>query len=191
MSGDTAGTIEVIAAKSDKRGGSLFVLQKTYVKTMMWLVARLLAAASVVDPVVRKEVLALPEGFSFTMRVRSGTTGMGLHRQGNRLRPIRGWRDVHYPLAFEYKHISHAFLVLGFVEATAVAFANDRITVDGNTSTAMKIIRALNRMEAIVLPRFIAQRAVKNYPDIGIKEKLVMALRVYWRLILDLFGADR
>ena len=85
---------------------------------------------------------------------------------------------------------SATFLVLGFVEGTAVAFANDRITVDGNTSIAMKIIRALNRMEVIVLPRFIAKRAVKTYPDIKLMEKLVLASRVYGRLVLDLFGAN-
>ena len=43
-------------------GGAPFAIQKLYVRLMMWLVARLLTEASVVDPLVRHEVLALPEG---------------------------------------------------------------------------------------------------------------------------------
>ena len=191
MPGDSASIDKVISTRSDRSGGVPYAFQKVYVRLMMWLVARLLAAASAVDPVVRKEVLTLPEDFSFTMRVRSGVAGMGLRRDGDRLKPIRAWDRQQYPLVFEYKHVTHAFLVLGFVEGTAVAFANDRITVDGNTSIAMKIIRGLNRMEVVVLPRIIAERAVKSYPDIGLMEKLGLAARVYGRLILDLFGADR
>jgi hypothetical protein len=172
-------------------GGMPFSFQKTYVRIMMWLVARLLAAASVVDPVVRREVLALPEDFSFTMRVRSGGVGMGLCRVRDRLLPVKDWENEDYPLIFEYKHVTHAFLVLGFVEGTAVAFANDRITVEGNTSIAMKIIRGLNRMEAVVLPKIIAQRAIKSYPEIGLVEKLVLAVRVYGRLVADLVGVGK
>jgi len=182
----------VTAAESsgERSEAAFFAVRKAYVRLMMWLVARLLAAASVADPIVRREVLALPEGFSFTMRVRSGTAGMGLHRDGDRLKPVKTWDQEQYPLVFEYKHMTHAFLVLGFVEGTAVAFANDRITVDGNTSIAMKIIRALNRMEVVVLPRVIANRAVKTYPDIGLMERLILAARVYGRFLLDLLGVD-
>ena len=187
---DSDGVVSVVAVGGVRSNAVLSAFRKAYVRLMMWLVARLLAAASVVDPIVRREVLALPEGFSFTMRVRSGTAGMGLRRDGDRMKPIKAWDREQYPLIFEYKHLTHAFLVLGFVEGTAVAFANDRITVDGNTSIAMKIIRALNRMEVIVLPRFIAKRAVKTYPDIKLMEKLVLASRVYGRLVLDLFGAN-
>lgn len=168
-----------------------FAIQKLYVRIMMWLVARLLAAASVVDPVVRREVLALPENFSFTMRVRTGSYGMGLCRVRDRLVPVGDWENEDYPLIFEYKHVTHAFLVLGFVEGTAVAFANDRIAVEGNTSIAMKIIRGLNRMEAVVLPKVIAKRAIKAYPDIGLMEKIVMALRIYGRLFADLAGVGK
>ena len=191
MPDDQASIATVTPLSGGKSGGTPYFFQKVYVRLMMWLVARLLAAASIVDPVVRKEVLALPGDFSFTMRVRSGVAGMGLRRDGNRLIPVTDWGQREYPLVFEYKHVTHAFLVLGFVEGTAIAFANDRITVDGNTSIAMKIIRGLNRMEAVVLPRIIAERAVKSYPDIGLMEKLGLAARVYGRLVLNLLGADK
>lgn len=172
-------------------GRSFYAIQRFYVRFMLWLVGRLLAAASVVDPAVRREVEALPEGFSFTMRVRNGVAGMGVRRDGDRLRAIGNWSAVEYPMIFEFKHTTHAFLVLGFVESTAVAFANDRIAVDGNTSVAMKLIRSLDRMQAVVLPKLIATRAIKSYPSIGFFEKLGLAIRIYGRLVLDLFGASR
>lgn len=166
-------------------------LQNLYVRLMMWLVARLLGAASAVDPVVQREVIALPADFSFAMRVRAGGAGMAMRRSGDRLRAIDPATAGPLSLAFEFKHLTHAFLVLGFVESTARSFANDRIAVDGDIALGMKLVRCLNRMEAVVLPRFVAVRAVKAYPDIGIAQKLTLALRVYGRMVLDLLGGNR
>ncbi len=53
---------------------------------------------------------------------------------------------------------------------------------------AMKVVRMLNRMECIVLPKFVAARAVKAYPSIGLGDKLGLAARVYGRLVIELFG---
>ena len=65
------------------------------------------------------------------------------------------------------------------------------MAVDGNTSVAMKLIRSLDRMQAVVLPKLVAKRAIKSYPSIGLLEKLTLATRVYGRLVLDMFGVGR
>jgi hypothetical protein len=59
--------------------------------------------------------------------------------------------------------------------------------VDGEYPSAMKMLRALNRMQAIVLPRFIAVRALKSCPPLGPGEKLWLAARIYGRMFLELF----
>lgn len=165
-----------------------YALQRTYVRLMMWLVGRLLQAAAVVDPVIIREVGHLDDGFSFVMRVRGSDLGFAMRKHAGALRLIT-LSDLGEPgLAFDYKHVSHAFLVLGFVEGTAQSFANDRMSVDGEIAASMKIVRCLNRMEAIVLPRIVATRALKAYPSIGLGEKLTMALKVYSRLVIQLFG---
>jgi len=43
------------------------------------------------------------------------------------------------------------------------------------------------RLEAVLMPRFIAARGVKRYPqDLGLGEKLGMNAKIYGRIALDL-----
>lgn len=161
-------------------------LQRRYVRFMLWLVGRLLQAASAVDPVLRRRVAELPEDFDFALRVRGGVAGMAMAREGERLVCLAA--DAPVGLVFEFKHVSHAFLVLAFIEGTARAFANDRLYVDGDVSRGVAAVRCLDRMQAVVLPAFVARRALKTPPRLPLAEKLPLAGRVYWRLITDLFG---
>lgn len=167
--------------------GLPYSLQRTYVRFMLWLIGRLLQAASAVDDEVRREVRALPDGFSFAMRVRSGSAGLAIVKQDSRLRAVAAATAPPPTLTFEFKHVAHAFLVLSFQESTPRALANDRLSVDGEYPSAMKMLRALNRMQAIVLPRFIATRALKSCPRFRPIDKLVLAARIYGRLFVELF----
>jgi hypothetical protein len=86
-------------------------------------------------------------------------------------------------LSIQFKHIAHAFLVLSFQEKTSVAFANDRMLVDGDISYAVRMTRVLNRLESFILPKLIAQRAVKEYPsDLHLPKKLISAARIYLKV---------
>jgi len=181
---DTAGRVP----GSPGRARAAYRAQLLYVRVMMWLVGRLLQAASAVDPVIRSEVAALPADFTFAMRLSSGLAGLSMRRDGERLATRKSSAGESLSLVFEFKHLTHAFLVLGFVEGTARAFANDRMTLSGDAALAMKIVRCLNRMEALVLPKFVAARAVKRYPQIGLGTKLGLALKIYGRFLIDLFG---
>ena len=90
-------------------------------------------------------------------------------------------------LTISFKHIKHAFLTLSFQESTARAFANDRMLLDGDLNLAMIIVRCLDRMETLVLPKFIAKRAVKHYPPIAMSEKLFLAMKIYVHVLVGLF----
>jgi hypothetical protein len=175
-------------AKPSAGPGIPYRLQRVYVGRMMWVVGRLLQAAAAVDPVIAGEIAGLGDGFSFAMRVRGSDLGFAMRKTGGTLRRVSIADAGDVQLSFDFKHVTHSFLVLGFVEGTARSFANDRMSVDGELAAAMKIVRCLNRMEAIVLPGFVARRAVKEYPDIGLTEKLGTALRIYGRLIVQLPG---
>jgi hypothetical protein len=178
----------VAPGRAPSNPGFAYRAQLFYVRVMLWLVGRLLQASSRVDPVVRSEVAGLPSDFSFAMRLHSGAAALVMRRDGDRLKAVRATADTPCMLVFEFKHVTHAFLVLGFVEGTARAFANDRMTMSGDVALAMKVVRMLNRMECIVLPKFVAARAVKAYPQIGLGTKLKLAARVYGRLLIELFG---
>ncbi|MCD6061495.1 MAG: hypothetical protein K0S16_1806, partial [Moraxellaceae bacterium] len=93
-------------------------------------------------------------------------------------------------LCARFKHLSHAFLVLSFQEGTARAFANDRIYVDGDVSHAIRLVRCLTRMEVLILPKLVAERAVKRYPDISVAEKLGLATRIYGRVATNFLKGE-
>ena len=139
------------------------------------------------DGEVRREVMALPEGFSFAMRVRSGSPALALVKRDDRLVAISPPAVARPMLSFDFKHVAHAFLVLSFQESTPRAFANDRLSLDGDYASAMKMLRALNRMQAVVLPRFIAVRALQVCPSMALGRKLGLAARIYGRLLIELF----
>ncbi|OZC36013.1 hypothetical protein B9Q17_17390 [Marinobacter vinifirmus] len=162
----------------------MFQARRNYVELMFQVMGRALQAISDVDEPTREEVRALPEGFLFEMQVMPNGpklivehTGDGkLHFHGDTApRPV--------DLSIQFKHMAHAFLVLSFQEKTSVAFANDRMLVDGDVSYAVRMTRVLNRLESFILPKLVAQRAVKEYPaDIHLPEKLMSSARIYLKV---------
>lgn len=157
-------------------------LERRYVGLMMGVVGRGLVSASQVDEVIHKETAAFPVGFILQMKVMPEGAFFTAQVQPDGalklLKDFAGKPD----LCARFKHLSHAFLVLSFQEGTARAFANDRIYVDGDVSHAIRLVRCLSRMEVLILPKLIAERAVKRYPDIAVAEKLSLATRIYGRM---------
>lgn len=157
-------------------------LERRYVALMMGVVGRGLVAASQVDDVIRQEVSAFPEGFVMQMKVMPKGADFTVQVQADgRLRLLQNHAGKP-DLCARFKHLSHAFLVLSFQEGTARAFANDRLYVDGDVSQAIRLVRCLTRMEVLILPRLVAERAVKRYPAIGLAQKLSLATRIYGRV---------
>lgn len=156
-----------------------------YVNLMMGVVGRALVSASQTDDAVRREVSAFPAGYVFQMMVVPSGPAFSTEVQADGtlrlLKDFQGKPD----LAVRFKHMSHAFLVLSFQEGTARAFANDRIYVDGDVSHAIRMVRCLSRMEILILPKIIAERAVKRYPAITLGEKTGLAARIYARFVLN------
>lgn len=163
--------------------------RRQYVATMFQVMGHALEAISRTDPEVRREVAGLPDDFVFEMTVLPKGPSLRIrHLGGGKLAYLT---DPAPPpkidLSIRFKHIAHAFLVLSFQEKTAIAFAHDRMLVDGDIGYAVRMTRVLNRLEAFILPGVIARRAVKEYPaDLGLIDKLTGALRIYRRVALSL-----
>lgn len=163
-------------------------IQLVYVNLMIWLVGRLLEAASKVDKKIQEEIKALPSAFAFSMGVLPGGPEFIVQKQASGMFYCKRKKDtIPADLIISFKHVKHAFLVLAFQESTARSFANDRMLLDGEINLAMIVVRCLDRMESLVLPKFIAVRAVKCYPTISFLEKLRLAIEIYLRLVAGLF----
>jgi len=163
-------------------------LQVIYVNFMIWLVGRLLEAASKVDKRIQEEIVALPTAFAFSMRVLPSGPEFTVQKQPDGTLYCKRKNDkIPAELTISFKHVKHAFLVLSFQESTARSFANDRMLLDGEIDLGMVVVRCLDRMESLVLPKFIAMRAVKRYPSISLSKKLTLAVKIYVQVLAGLF----
>lgn len=158
--------------------------KRLYVNIMFQVMGRALQAISEVDNEVCDEARPLPTGFLFQMMVMPNGASLVVEHLGEGLFKYHSEeapREI--DLSIKFKHLEHAFLVLSFQEKTSVAFANDRMLVDGDISYAVRMTRILNRLEAFILPKLVARRAVKAYPqDLQLPEKLTSAARIYLKV---------
>ncbi|WP_111496596.1 hypothetical protein [Marinobacter bohaiensis] len=158
--------------------------RRLYVELMFQVMGRALQGISEVDETAREEARALPVGFLFEMKVRPNGPALVIEHIGDgqfRFHGDESPRPV--DLSIEFKHIAHAFLVVSFQEKTSVAFANDRMLVDGDIGYAIRMTRILNRLEAFILPKLVAKRAVKEYPaNLKLPEKILSAARIYLKV---------
>ncbi|MDM1246807.1 hypothetical protein ACFODO_15855 [Acinetobacter sichuanensis] len=158
-------------------------LEQAYVKLMMDVIGRGLVMASQVDDEIKHEVSALPVGFTLSMKVfPNGASFIAKVNEQHQLELLKSL-DHKPDLAIIFKHQYHAFLVFSFQESTAQAFANDRMIADGDVSYAIRLVRCLNKMEALILPKLVAELAVKQYPtELSLKEKLTGAANIYLKV---------
>ncbi len=157
--------------------------KRLYVTTMMQVVGRALQAISEQDEEIQKITSAFPDGFVFSMQVLPSGPGFALRKTlDNHLEFLDEIPSEKPDLTIYIKHLEHAFRILSFQESTAQAFANDRMLVDGDISRAIRMTRALNRLEAYILPKLVAELAIKEYPPIPLPEKVLRGAKIYLRV---------
>jgi len=160
-------------------------LKRVYVATMMRIVGRGLAIASRVDSEIADELSHLPLAMTIAMRVYPNGPCCFLQRTNNGLSYL-GVRDSGTAdTDIIFKHLQHAWLLYTFQENTPTAFARNRIVLDGEVAHATVFNRCLARLLTLILPRLIAERAVKRYPAIALGDKLRLAASIYLRLPLE------
>ena len=160
-------------------------LQRAYVALMMRIVGRGLAIASRVDSDIAYELQHLPAELTIAMRVYPNGPCCLLQHTGSDLRYL-GVRDsCTADMEIIFKHLQHAWLLYTFQEDTPTAFARNRIVLDGEVSHATVFNRCLSRLMTLILPRLLAERAVKRYPVIALQDKLRLAAAIYLRIPLE------
>lgn len=158
-------------------------LQQAYVKLMMDVIGRSLVMASQVDPEIQQEVAKFPLNFTLSMTVFPHGPAFIARVNDEQQLELVSRMEVKPDLTITFKHLQHAFLVFSFQESTAQAFANDRMIADGDVAHAIRLVRCLNKLEALILPKTLASLAIKQYPDqLGLKEKLSEAANIYFKV---------
>lgn len=152
-----------------------------YVQFMMHFIRQGLIASSQIDTELKKEISQFPTGFVICMNI--FPTGPAFYLKKNSLSHFEEVEPTSPNLTITFKHIHHAFLVFSFQESTVQAFANDRMIATGDLSYAVRTVRCLNRMQSLILPKFIAKKIVKGYPSqLTTKEKIQIARKIYFHI---------
>lgn len=158
-------------------------LQQAYVKLMMDVIGRSLVMASQVDPEIQQEVAKFPLNFTLSMTVFPHGPAFIARVNDEQQLELVSQMEVKPDLTITFKHLQHAFLVFYFQESTAQAFANDRMIADGDVAHAIRLVRCLNKLEALILPKILASLAIKQYPNqLSLKEKLSEAANIYFKV---------
>jgi len=158
--------------------------QKAYVALMMDTIARALVYASQVDGELKAEIAEFPADFIIQMIVLPNGSRFNLRVQADKSLVRLDNFDGKPDLSVKFKHLSHAFLVFSFQESTSRAFANDRMIADGEVSYAIRLVRCLNKLEALILPKPVAKLAVKRYPtSLALSEKVTKAAQIYANVV--------
>jgi hypothetical protein len=154
--------------------------QKAYVALMMDTIARALVSASQVDGELSEEIAGFPADFTLQMIVLPNGSSFTLQVQADKSLKRLDFFTGKPDLSVKFKHLAHAFLVFSFQESTSRAFANDRMIADGEVSYAIRLVRCLNKLEALILPKLVAELAVKRYPtNLTLTEKISKAAQIY------------
>lgn len=162
--------------------------KRLYLKIMLWFTGRAIQAASRVDPVVRAEFEAMPDGYTFCLGAVPNGPCMVVGRDDKGRAKYLGasmeGRDV--DLKMMLKSVEHFFLVFTFRESTPTANSRDRLFVDGDVALACSVVRVLDIVQVYLLPNFIAKLAIKRYPKWSLKRHTLYRALVNIRAVIGL-----
>lgn len=161
-------------------------LKSDYVAFLMWCMGRAIQAAARVDKDIEREFAELPEQFTFDLSVmpRGPHMIVGKNKRGH-VRYL-GWdpEGKKIDLRMKIKHIEAAMLLFTFQESTAIAACRNRFVVDGNVGHTCTVVRILSAVEVYLLPKVLAARAVKRYPQWSFWKKYAGRAQIYLRTLL-------
>ena len=160
-------------------------VKRVYLKCVLWFFGRAIQAAARVDPVVRSEFAAMPAHYTFCLGAfpKGPCMVMGKDDTG-RVRYLGSAvknRSIHLHLMF--KSQSLMFRVFTFQENTPTANARDRLFVKGDVPLACAVVRIMDMLQVLMLPRPLAKLAVKRYPAWSFKRRTLVRARVYLRTV--------
>jgi len=152
---------------------------------MIGIVGRSLAITSRSDSETAGEVSRLPLGTLISMRVYRHGPSCFLQRTDRGLDYVGAQLDRKPDVEIIFKHLQHAWLLFSFQENTPIAFSRNRIVLQGEVAHAQTFNRCLARLLALILPKPLARRAMKRYPNIGFLDKMKSAVAIYVHLPLE------
>jgi len=141
------------------------------VKAALFALGSALEAAAVLDEDVRHEVATWKDPFSVLFQVVPNGPSMVFEKRNGKL-VFKGTKAVKADLSVYFKNMESAFLILSGQIGTPQGYAEHRMTLKGDTSQGMGLIRVLNVVQFYLFPKILAQRIIKRLPEMTPKKML-------------------
>lgn len=155
-------------------------LKKMVIKIAMVCLGRAFQSASRFDPVIIGEIRDWDDAFTVEMKVLPKGPCMCLVKNGPSI-AYAGSGKKRADLVIAFKNSGCAFPVMaGFINAE-LGFTQNRMVVSGDIPRAMSLIRCINRLQTLLLPRFICRRVLKRARPLTFTEHLYR-LQLYARI---------
>ena len=157
--------------------------RRLWIGSLLWVIGRTLCRAARVDEAVRRELAPLPEEPRTRREVPGQPHGSPLHQRAGRWRcgPAPLGATSPHVLRVCFKHPAIAFRAFSFRLGINQAFCENRLLVEGDLGAAMHLVRALEQLQALILPAFIARPLLRHYPSP--RHKLTRACHIYLGLL--------
>ncbi|MBN2657891.1 MAG: aldehyde ferredoxin oxidoreductase family protein [Spirochaetales bacterium] len=136
-----------------------------YCTTVMAVLGWFIPAVACRKTSVREEVRALPDDFKLRFAIWPSGPALSLMRVGDRLKKV-ALTEEEADMTVYLKSLEAAWLLLTFQESTCGSEAAGRLMVKGDLPHTCTFIRLMDKVEILLLPRFLAKRAVKKWEPV-------------------------
>lgn len=150
------------------------------IKTLLFSLGRGFQSLARVDSDLKNEVDNWDDSFSIMFEVLPKGPYMSLQKRNGRLRYLGLKKLDNAELTICFKNIETAFMVFTAQLSTPAAYAQHRLSVKGDLSKSMALIRCLNIVQFYLFPKIIAKNIILRLPKMTPKK---FAKRLYAYLI--------
>lgn len=163
--------------------------KRFYVSLLLFIFGRAFQAVAKVDPAAKKEFDSMPSNFMLDLCVAPNGPHMIVGKDEKGRIRYYGWnpKGKRITLSMKIKHLEAAMLMFTFQESSCTATARDRLIVEGDLPVASGVLRIMDLLEVLLLPKFIARLGVKRYPNrtqMSLGRKLRSRVLTYVRIAI-------
>ncbi|HLN60382.1 MAG TPA: hypothetical protein VK464_02440 [Symbiobacteriaceae bacterium] len=149
-------------------------LKALLIRIILWFLGRGMCAVAAVDSRVQAEVRDWEDGVRIAMLVEPAGPAMALEKRGGQLRYLGANGAESADLVIRFKHLDAAAPVLLGMSSVAQGWAERRMTMKGDLTFAMSVVRVMLLVEAYLFPKLITRRIMQRVPA-----REVSMLRIY------------
>jgi hypothetical protein len=141
-------------------------IKRIYVSILLFVFGRAFQGVAKADPSAKAEFAAMPDDFMLDLCVEPNGPHMIVGKDDKGRIKYFGWNPAgkKITLSMKVKNMDAAILMFTFQESSCVATARDRLIVDGDLPVACGVLRMMDLLEVLLLPKIVAKFGVKRYP---------------------------